>query len=624
MGAMEKSTLNLAWRIRLAIGVVFLSFFLIGLRLWYLQILRGDYFRDRSENNRLRQIYIPPPRGGIVSREGVTLVRNRPAFNIDLVREDCGKCDDTLAELANVVEMPLEEIKRLSRLPQKKRRRFEPVLLLKDVPRDMVAKIAARKHALPGIVVSVVPSRDYVFGSFAAHVLGYLGEISAKQLENPDFSGYRSGDVVGQYGIERVQERLLQGQRGEKGIIVNAMGTRISEAYYEEEQPGFDLSLTLDFKMQGAAETAMHNLKGAVVALDPATGEILTMVSKPDFDPNLFSGGIRSQDWSRLVQDKDRPLSNRVVQGEYHPGSVFKFIMAAAGLAEGVVHPGEPVHCGGSFRVGNSRPFHCHKTHGTVTLESAIEKSCNVYFYTVGQRLGIDRIHEYATRFGLGQPTGLPLVEEQKGLIPSTAWKRASFSPPNDRWYPGETPSVSIGQGAVTVTPLQVARAMAALVNGGRLLRPYLVKRITSQDGGSIYEGEPFEQSRRLNLEPWVVKKVKDGLVAVVNKKGGTGSRASLEKEFGIAVAGKTGTAQIRRLVGTTTLQDKYSLAWFAGFAPADKPQVVVVALVEGGGHGGVSAAPVAKEVMKAYFEQRLPEEPQTQVASVKTGQAVR
>jgi len=360
----------------------------------------------------------------------------------------------------------------------------------------------------------------------------------------------------------------------------------------------------------------MQGMGGAGVARDPNPGEVLAMVSRPAFDPNIFAGGVSAAAWRELTGAADRPMNNRVLQGAYHPGSVFKFIMATAALSENVMSVKESVHCNGTYSVG-SRVFHCHHVHGSVALRQALQKSCNVYFYTMGQRLGIDRIHDYATRFGLGTLSGMELTEEQGGRIPSSEWKRRNFPPPDNRWYPGETPSVSIGQGAVTVTPLQLARAMSALVNGGRLLRPYLIRSAESQEGAAHYEAEVFEQGR-LGVEPSVLETVKEALVAVVNEPGGTGGRASLQKELNIAVGGKTGTAQVKRLVGTTTLQQKDSLAWFVGFAPAEAPRIVVVALVERGGHGGTSAAPVVKEVMRAFFT-RQAAAPEAQVAQLET-----
>lgn len=601
----DANSLNLVLRSRIASGIILLIFFIISLRLWYLQILHGEYFQTRSENNRLREVYLNPPRGEIYARGGEVLVKNRPSFDIELVKEDCGaSCDQTLYDLAKIIGKDPQQLKEVSSQPQRKRRRFEPRLILKDISREDVAHIAARKHTLKGIAINTVPARIYIYDDWASHVLGYIGEISQAQLESPNFSGYRQGDIVGKYGVERLQERLLQGRRGTKGIFVNASGTRLKDAYYEGEKPGHNVTLTIDYRTQQAMEEAMTGLKGAAVALDPQTGEILAMTSKPSFDPNLFVDGISAKVWAEL-NGPDKILNNRVVQGVYPLGSVFKAIVGVAGLSEGVVKPSEIIHCGGTFQVGKGRAFSCHGRHGAMDIKDALKKSCNVYFYTVGQRLGVDRIHDYATRFGFGKKTGLELVDEQVGLIPSTKWKKKMYKAPDNKWYPGETPSVSIGQGAIAVTPLQVARAMAALVNGGRVLKPYLVKEVELQDGTLHYEGKIVEQ-QTLGVEDWVLNTVRDALVSVVNEAGGTGGRAAL-KEFGIEVGGKTGTAQTKKMIGTKTLKNEDSLAWFSGFAPAQDPRIAVAVVVEGGGHGGVTSAPIAKKIMQAYLVRDLP-----------------
>ncbi|NLF25229.1 MAG: penicillin-binding protein 2 [Deltaproteobacteria bacterium] len=579
------------------------SFAVLLLRLWYLQVLQGEHFRERSENNRLREVYIPPPRGLILDRHGRILVKNRPAFNVEFVKEDSPDPKQSVTVLAEVLGVAPEELLAKLDEPQKKRKRFEPKLLLKDVSRDVLARVAARRHALPGVMIGVVPTREYVYGGFAAHLLGYLGEITAAQLESPTFSGYRRGDMVGQFGLERSQEFFLQGQRGIRGIFVDASGNRVGEAYYVPDRPGHNITLTLDFDVQRAVDEALAGKKGAIVALDPRNGEVLGMASYPGFDPNLFATGISHELWQDLTGSPDKPLTNRAVQGLYHPGSVFKFIMATAALSEGITNKHEKFFCSGSFRVDRSRPFACHKRHGAVNLKDALKFSCNVFFYSVGQRLGIDRIHDYSTRFGLGRPTGLQLGPEPRGLVPSTAWKKAHFKNKADqKWYPGETPSVSIGQGALDVTPLQVARALAALVNGGVLYRPRLIKGIKAQQGAFKDEAFAEEEQGRLMVEPWVLDAVREGLLAVVNEKGGTGSRAKLPEELGVMVAGKTGTAQMRAMRGTKTLAKQYALAWFAGYAPAQQPEIVVVAVVEGVGAGGAEAAPLVAQVMEAYF----------------------
>ncbi|MBX7145064.1 MAG: penicillin-binding protein 2 [Oligoflexia bacterium] len=615
----ERGQFNLQQRVNIALGIAALCLSLIILRLWYLQVLRGDFFREKSENNRLNTVYVPAPRGLIYDRNGKELVTNRPSVNIELVEEDAPNPKQTISTLASILGL---DPATLTENPAylRKRRRFEPRLLLKDVSRDTLAKVAARRYQLPGVIINVEPTRNYAYGPFAAHVLGYIREITRTQLDSPQFAGYRIGDLVGQFGIESRWESLLQGKHGEQRVIVNALGTRIGEFSYEPEVAGSEVTLTLDYELQRVAEEGLKDKRGAVVALDPQSGEILAMASSPAFDPNIFATEISSDRWRDLVFGPDKKLNNRVVQGGYPPGSVFKIMMAVAGLAEGVVTPNERINCPGFLHFGN-RNYRCHKQsgHGSVDLKEALAQSCDVYFYTVGQRLGIDRIHEFASRFGLGRPTRLDLVEENPGLIPSTEWKRRYFKNPEDKkWYPGETLSVAIGQGAVVTTPLQIARALAALVNGGRLLRPYLVKSVAATEGEFRDDRFGPEEQGRLDVEKRILDTVREGLVAVVNDPRGTGHRAQIAERKDIVVAGKTGTAQVVSLNLSGSHEHLNDHAWFAGYAPADDPKIVVVALVENGGHGGSAAAPVVSRVMAQYFGVKPAEgESQQSVTSV-------
>ena len=588
--------LNMQFRARAALVVVLLVFFIIIVRLWYLQVVEGNYFRDRSENNRLQTVFIPPPRGLIKDRNGKDIVANRPSFNVELIAEDTPDEKQSVRALARVIGVETDSL--IEKLRQQKRRRkFEPKLLLKDASRDVVAKVAAARYRLPGIIVSVVPARNYLYGDIAAHVLGYVREITQKQLESPRYPGYMLGDIIGQYGLESRWEQFLQGQRGRQRVIVNATGTRVGELSSDSEVSGSTINLTLDFNVQKAADAALEGKKGAIVAIDPRTGEILALSSSPRFDPNMFAGELTAADRTFLQQDKKEV--NRAVQGTYPPGSVFKIFMALGGLSEGVITPKDHINCSGSYRFAG-RDYRCWlKTgHGTVELLSALTQSCDVYFYTVGQRLGIDGIKEYASLFGLGEKTGIELSDESSGLVPSQEWKRQRF---HERWYPGETLSVSIGQGAVTVTPLQITNGVGAVVNGGTLYRPTLVKSIISSDGHLLEEVSP-EIVRNIKLKPEIVKAVKEGLVNVVNGARGTARKAQLNKALNITVGGKTGTAQVAGLQHGNKghLMDH---AWFVGYAPADDPKIVVGVVVENGGHGGSTSAPLAKQVMEAYFD---------------------
>jgi len=596
-GGDRTKLINIGPRVTVSLAAVAAVFFVIALRLWYLQILKGDYFRDRSENNRLQTTFIPPPRGLILDRNGELIVSNRPSFNVEFITEDSPDVSGTIKELALIInedpEILFQKLKN-----QSKRRKFEPKLLLKDVTRDTVAKISAAKFRLPGVLVAVVPARDYIYGDMASHLIGYIREITQKQLEQPKYATYMIGDLIGQYGLESRWEEFLQGQRGRQRVIVNARGTRVGELSSESEVSGSTLQLTIDRKVQQAADEALTDKKGAVVAIDPRNGDILAMSSSPRFDPNLFVGEMTTAQWKDLSVDKK--LNNRAVQGVYPPGSTFKIFTGIAGLSEGVIGQTNRVFCNGALHFAG-RDYKCHKKsgHGSVDFYEALVQSCDVYFYTVGQRLGVDRINEYATKFGLGVKSGIELNDENQGLVPSSEWKRRRF---HERWYPGETLSVSIGQGAVSLTPLQIANGVAAVVNGGTLYKPRLIKSVISIDGNKLVDDSNPTVTRKIDLDPKLFTLVKNSLIGVVNDPRGTAKRAQLPKELNVTVGGKTGTAQVAGLHHGTKghLNDH---AWFVGYAPADNPQIVVATVVENGGHGGAVAAPVTQKVMERFFD---------------------
>jgi penicillin-binding protein 2 len=529
-------------------------------------------------------------------------VRNRPSFNIELVVEDAPNVNQVVADLAAIVgEDPLVLRERLS--SQNKRRRFEPKIMMRDVSRDLVAVVSSQRHRLPGVIVSVAPVRDYPFGGLAAHTLGYLREVSSDQLKVPAYQGYRAGDLVGQSGIEASLENYLRGERGAQAVIVNARGTKIGEAYFQPEIPGNDVRLTLDRNLQMIAEEALQGRPGSVVAIDAQNGDVLAMASSPGFNPSVFSREIPKDVWADLVDPKQARLSNRTLQGAFPPGSVFKMFVAAAALSDGVTDSSEKTFCPGFLKFGK-RSFRCHKHsgHGRTALYDALVQSCDVYFYTVGQRLGVDRIYSYAhDLFGFGEPVELEAFDESKGLVPSTQWKASYFRNPEDKkWFPGETLPVSIGQGAVLTTPMQLARAMAALVNGGRLIKPRIVSKVVANDGRILEERQNApEVMRVLDIEPAILSEIIRGMMGVVEDKRGTGKRAALPESSGIRVGGKTGTAQVASRESGLNHEDH---AWFAGFAPAENPRIIVVTLIENGGHGGEVAAPVTRKVMMKYF----------------------
>ena len=590
----------------LAVGVAFC--FVVGMRLWYLQIIKGDEFRQKSENNRIRRVFIPPPRGLILDRDGKVMVKNRPSFNLEFIREDSPNPAQTIHRLAHLLNES-EEVLAARLKDNRKRRRFEPKVLVKDVSRETLAKVFAKRYQLPGVIVNVVPARQYIHQTVASHVLGYIREITSSQLERPDYASYTQGDVVGQFGLEKKWEKYLQGKRGLQAVIVDATGNRIGEASFEQETAGHSLTTTIDLDVQMAAEAALGDRRGSVVAMDPNTGEVLAMVSHPAFDPNIFTTEVSEETWKDLTTGKDKKLSNRTIQGTFPPGSVFKVFMAAAGLSESLVTASTRVNCPGFFNfVGRDFKCHKHSGHGSVALYDALVESCDVYFYTLGNRLGVDRIHEYATMFGLGKKTGIDIGDEAAGIIPSTAWKKSYYKTPEmQKWYAGETLSVVIGQGATTTTPLQLTRSMAAMINGGKVLRPYLEKSLSSLDGNFKDDDFKPEVQNVVDIDPSIFKSVREGMEGVVADSRGTGHRASLMKEFGIAVAGKTGTAQVASLEFHRAGGDLEHHAWFSGYAPANDPQIVVTALVENGGGGGATAAPVVKATMEAFFDKRVP-----------------
>lgn len=606
----HRQSVDVRRRSIIVVGCMALSFVALGLRLWFLQIGQGATFRERSETNRLKTIFIPPPRGVMVDRRGTEVVANRPSFHIEFIKEDAPDPHQVLRQLAEVLGLdPAVLVARMEKQPR--RRRFEPKLLLKDVSRDVVARVSAARYRLPGVFVAVTPARLYPFNDVAGHVVGYLREVTNAQLENANSEDYLPGDLAGQYGLELSFERFLKGQRGLQRVIVNSLGTRVGELSADPVIPGNTVELSLDMKVQQAAEHALKGKRGAVVAMDPRTGEILAMASAPSFHPGVFEGDLTKSDWSHLLSEKR--LINKAIQGTYPPGSVFKVFMEGAILAERIASPRERIHCPGSYWF-KGRQYRCHKKsgHGSVDLRSALIQSCDVYFYTMGQRLGVDTIHRYASAFGFDELSGISLGHEAKGVIPSTLWKRRTFKKAGDqKWYAGETISVSIGQGAVSVTPLQVARALAAVVNGGRVMKPILVRSVTTNDGGAV--DRSFSETvvqRHIPVSPEALTLIRSGMVGVVNEPSGTARRAQLDPSFGVVVGGKTGTAQVvglqrRKSARGEAAKEWEDHAWFAGYAPEDNPEIVVAALVENGGHGGAAAAPVSAEVMTAFFESK-------------------
>jgi len=575
-------------------------------RLWFLQIIRGSDMRATSENNRIRLTRLPAARGLVYDRFGDLLVDNRPSFDVVLVPEDTRDRPQTLAMLARHLDEPGEDLDRRIRAPSR-RPPYAGIIVERDVEWDDVVALETHQLDLPGVSIQVQPRRSYPYGPLASHLLGYVGEASDRELV--DDPRRRPGDIIGKGGLERVWDDELRGTAGGQQVEVDALGRRVRVLEEVPDVPGDTLVLTIDRDLQTVAERAMADHRGAFVALDPRNGEILVMVSKPAYDPNLFARGIRAAEWHELIADTWKPLTNRATQGTFAPGSIFKVAVAAGLLAEHVVTPQSHVFCPGGTQFGN-RWFRCwnRNGHGSVDLHMGIMQSCDVYFYLGGQRLGVDRIAEYVRRFGLGFPTGVALPHEAAGTIPDSDWKRRRFDAP---WYPGETLSVAIGQGYVTVTPLQMATVAATIANGGTRYRPQYVKRIEAPDGSVRREMAP-EVLGFADVDASVLDHVRSGMRDVVMNERGTGRRARVP---GIAVAGKTGTAQVVSLSeasGKGGRERTRDHAWFIAYAPADAPTIAVACLVEhAGGGGGAIAAPIVGEVLAHYFHRTLgPERP--------------
>ena len=592
-------------KIRIFAILVVVSFLCLWMRIWYLQILKWQYLTGLSENNRVRMVTLPASRGMIKDRNGETLVSIRPAFNLYLTPEDARNLDSSLDKLAQRISLDREKLKK--KISQTKS--FKEVLIKGDIPREEVAFVEENNMSLPGIRIRAEPLRNYVFNNLASHTLGYLGEISKASLERLKDPAYRQGDFVGKNGLENIYESLLRGKKGYKEVEVDVSGRELKTLRKLPPESGNNLILTLDVKIQEEleklmTETAEQNMNGSVVVMKVQTGEIIAITSKPSFDPNKFAAGISPKNWRDLVTDEWHPLQNRSIHGQYPPGSTYKIVTAIAGLGEGVIKPDTSIFCPGHFKLGRGR-YRCWKKsgHGFMNLHDALVQSCDVYFYTIGHRLGIDTIAKYAKRFGLGRSTRLGLSQEKKGLVPTTQWKLLNKKEP---WLLGETISASIGQGFNLVTPIQQVIMMAAVANRGILLKPYLVKRIEGPEGQLRQEFFP-EIIGQIGVDPDHLEQVRMALRDVVNGTRGTGKKSRLKN---IIVSGKTGTAQVVRMKSNEELEKgevipvKYrDHAWFVAFAPYEKPVLAVAIIVEHGGHGGATAGPIAGKIFKKYFK---------------------
>lgn len=588
---------DLTLRLRILQWACVAVFLVLATSFWYFQIARHDQFLVMAENNHQRSLPLQAPRGVLFDRHGEVLVENRYAFNISIVREQSRDLPGTMtmvAALTGVPEATIQDaIERSKRLPP-----YRPVVIVRDATQAQIAAVAAHRLELPDVIVEKVPTRRYPPESLAAHLIGYVGEVTDAQLTRGELGNVHLGAVVGQAGVEQTYNRVLMGEDGARHVVVNSLGREIDTIREDAPDEGQRVQLTIDADVQRAAEDAFRHFgfRGSAIALEPSSGEVLAMASMPAYDPNAFAAGISRDDWQGLLTDPLRPLQNRAIQGRYSPGSTFKVAMAVAGLQERVVTPDTRIFCpGGATFYG--RYFKCHLKggHGSVDIRTALEKSCNVYFYTLGNLLGVDRIHKWASALGLGELSGIDLPYETPGIMPSTAWKRQRTG---EKWYAGETISVAIGQGQVSVTPISLAVMMATVANGGTRVVPHLVRAV---DTGTGWDALPAPDGERpLHLDADTVEAVHDGLWRAVNGAG-TARRAQI---VGYDVGGKTGTAQVISLQGRArakTDRDLRDHGWFVFFAPAHKPTIAGVIFGEHAEHG-YSAAPVAKFMMETWF----------------------
>lgn len=593
----------------LGAGLVIVFFVaIILLRIWFLQIHKGEEYKNRAENNRVRIQEVAPPRGDIVDRHGKELVTTRPSFNVVLVREDSNDIDELLKRLSVVLKDDVSVLWERIRKAESKQRHI-PIRLKENLSWDTLAYLETHNMDFPGVRIEVFPRRFYHYGDMAAHLIGYLGEISKINLEEAGADYYRGGDLVGKMGLERLMEKELRGEKGSSSSEVNARGFEQQLLTRVEPVPGNEVRLTLDLDLQQVAEGIMDGdgKAGAVVAMEVKTGRILVFASTPRLHLEDFEGGISTTKWNALLEDPKHPLINKALQAMYPPASTYKMITALAGLAKGAIDKNTTFFCPGHISYGNRR-YHCWKRggHGTVDLKRALSESCDVYFYQIGIRVGVDVLAEYAKKLGLGAKTGVALEYEKAGLIPTKEWKRKRYG---EKWQDGETLSISIGQGFNLVTPLQLTQMTATLVNGGKQFLPQIVESVTDADGNIIESFTPKQTGELSADEKKYLDLIREGMTEVVQGARGTARVARIE---GINIGGKTGTAQVVRVEQYKHLKEEdipYKFrdhAWFTAYAPAEDPEIAVTVLVEHGLHGGSGAAPVAKAVMERYFADRI------------------
>ncbi|NOX96528.1 MAG: penicillin-binding protein 2 [Nitrospirae bacterium] len=563
-------------RMRLVVGCGILGFLILLSGLWYKQIVQGKMFKELSEKNYIRLVSLKACRGDIYDRKGVLLADNQPLFKIVIIPQELKGAQETVERLSQLFKIDKEKV--LKKIKSRSFNPFQPVVIKNEVDMKIITTIEERKSDFPGVFIQAEPRRDYPFGELAAHLLGYLGRMEDKKREA---SGYREGELVGRTGIEKTFQRYLKGNNGGREVLVNSRGEQRGILGEREAIAGDNLILTIDKELQEVAEKSLEGKRGAIVAIDPENGDVLALASSPAFDPNIFTKYLSPKKFKEVSEHPGRPFFNRAIAGLYPPASTFKIVIASAALEKGVIKPET------TLTVDGER----------LNLIEALAYSSDPFFYKLGEALGVDNIAYFARQFGLGEITGIDLPYEKKGLVPDRKWRR--------RWPRGEVANLSIGQGALQVTPLQMANLIATVANGGKIYRPRIVKEIISPEGKKI-KSFPVQLKAKLSVSKANLDVVKSGLLEVVNKKGkrGTGWRARMDS---VKVAGKTGTAETTDRKFRPGEAKPYELrddAWFVAFAPFKNPKIALAVLVEHGGWGGVAAAPLAKKMLEAFFRQ--------------------
>lgn len=587
-------------RILMVAFIALVTAVLLGSRMAVLQLIDYDRYAARSQDNRIRLAPIDPPRGLITDRNGQILAENRPAFNVGVIPEQVADMSGLLQQLGDVIRLEPSDLERFETL-RRRSRAFQEITLKSDLTDTEIARLAVNRHRFPGVEIQPHLARHYPFGSVASHVIGYVGRINEQELQNSDRQQYRNASVVGKTGIERQYEQRLQGYLGISHVETNASGRPLQVLQRTPPQAGENIQLTLDIDLQRIAEEALGSWRGAIVALEPRSGEVLALASAPGFNPNQMVTGLDQATFRGLASAPSQPLFNRAISGRYPPGSIVKPFLGAAGLAAGSMGINETLYCTGTYNLPNvSRTWRDWRPegHGRIDFTQSVAQSCDIYFYELANRMGIDQMHDWMTRFGFGLSTDIDMPGERTGIMPSTEWKRARLG---EAWFPGETLNVGIGQGFMLATPLQMAASTAMMANRGRPVRPHLLKNSPDERPASVHEPLVFEDEQYWQLAI-------DSMIETMHGRRGTARAVGANLRY--TMAGKTGTAQVIG-IGADEEYDEDAIAEqfrdhavFIAFAPAEDPRIAVSVLVENGGSGSATAAPMAATVINAWLEQ--------------------